>query len=43
MAIYIKTRNPYQCRSHHQKMEKEKFKVDSILVTTASKYHPRVY
>ncbi len=43
MALFIKTRNSHQCRSHHQKMEKEKFQIDRIIESAKEKYDPEYY
>lgn len=39
----IITRNPNQCRSHHQKMEKYRTTIPDIISSVAERYEPRVY
>jgi hypothetical protein len=43
MSDMIITRSPSQCRSHHQKMEKNKKNITDIISSTAEKYEPSVY
>lgn len=39
----IITRNPNQCRSHHQKMEKYRTTIKDIISSVAERYEPRLY
>jgi hypothetical protein len=39
----IITRNPNQCRSHHQKMEKNRETISDIIASVTEKYEPRVF
>jgi len=39
----IITRNPNQCRSHHQKMEKYRETISHIITSVTEKYEPRVF
>ena len=39
----IITRNPYQCCSHDQKMEKHRSTIPEIISSVSAKYEPRVY
>jgi hypothetical protein len=43
MSDFIKTRDQNQCRSHHQKMEKEGLDIKDIIINVSSKYDPRIY
>lgn len=43
MSDMIITRNPNQCRSHHQKMEKYRNTIKDIISSVAERYEPRLY
>ena len=43
MSDMIITRNPSQCRSHHQKMEKYRSTIKDIISSVTEKYEPSVY
>ena len=43
MSDMIVTRNPNQCRSHHQKMERYGNGISEIIAVVAEKYEPRVF
>lgn len=43
MSDMIITRNPSQCRSHHQKMEKYRNTIKDIISSVTEKYEPSVY
>lgn len=43
MSDMIITRNPNQCRSHHQKMEKYRTTIPDIISSVAERYEPRLY
>ena len=43
MSDMIITRNPSQCRSHHQKMEKYRNTIRDIIASVTEKYEPSVY
>ena len=43
MSDMIITRNPSQCRSHHQKMEKYRSNVSEIISSVSDKYEPGVF
>jgi hypothetical protein len=43
MSDMIITRNPSQCRSHHQKMEKYRSNIPDIIASVTHKYEPSVY
>lgn len=43
MSDMIITRNPSQCRSHHQKMEKYRTTIKDIIASVTEKYEPSVY
>jgi hypothetical protein len=43
MSDMIVTRNPNQCRSHHQKMEKYRVTIDEIVASVSEKYEPSLY
>ena len=43
MSDMIITRNPSQCRSHHQKMEKHRKTIEDIIASVTEKYEPGVY
>jgi len=42
MSDMIVTRNPNQCRSHHQKMEKSRNNIPEIISSISEKYEPTV-
>lgn len=43
MSDMIITRNPSQCRSHHQKMEKYRSTIEDIILSVTEKYQPGVF
>jgi len=43
MADMIITRNPSQCRSHHQKMEYHRKNIADIIAGVREKYEPSIY